>query len=178
MQEHQLPSGANDHRNWKSLPGNDHQNPLARMVSLHEAEHTIINETTAYGMCLSFYSQLAENALSEKEKFAEVFRLLEPNVKFTHECGATYSGVLNLMLRDESITPEFVLGHYPQYIPYYDFCEQMVGTMPGIFLKRLVILMAVGVAMQSRNFGEAIIKNPLGFSLSDIRAIDLPDNRL
>jgi len=169
--------GTNDHRQWKTTPGKDHRDSIARMITFHEQEHTTINQTTVYGLLLLAYSQLSANALRDKDKFRQIFHLLESNTRLTHEGGATLSGILMTLLSDQDMTAARLLERFPDYANYYEQGEKLVGGIPGYYLKRLVLLMAVGIAMQSERVGLAALSNPAGFSTADVRAIDLPDNR-
>lgn len=171
-------SGVNNHRNWTSSPGKKHRDMLAHLVSIHESYHTMLNSTSAYGLLLLAYSQGAKNALKDQEKFGAVFRLLMPSCAFTHEWGATFPSMMVMLAEGFAGDVNEMLSRFPNYTVHYDAAEALVKDIPGYHLKQLVILMATGAAMQGKAVGEAALRHPLDFSLSMVRAVDLPDNRL
>jgi len=129
---------------WAVRLGCDPRSAQAKMATLHEMYHGLLNDSTAYGTLLHVAGLLVRQQPSVPH-FASLLRSLLDGARGTHETYATYSSV-------------FVVGHgrcdptlvdaYPGYPGYLADALEIAGTMPNPVLGFQLVQSVTRAAMQ------------------------------
>jgi len=144
------------------------------MVTLHEAMHAALNDTTAWGSLFQAYSVLLRHA-SEPEKYQRISTDVVRACWRAHEVFATYAGVY---MADRVAGPGLLNGH-SAYQEHYRTAQELTEGLPEESrLQWHALVAAVRACMQSNALAVSLRVGLNHFKLADVRVADQPDARL
>lgn len=129
---------------WAVRLGCDPNSPQARMATLHEMYHGLLNDSTAYGTLLHAVGLLAREQPSEV-KHAQLLNDLIERCRTVHEIYATYSSVF--LLGQGRCDPALV-EPYPDYPSYLGDALEIANLMPNPAIGFQFVQSAIRAAMQ------------------------------
>jgi hypothetical protein len=139
------------------------------VVSLHEAHHGSLNDSTACGAVLHVLGRL------DQDRFGEQFTVVLDSARRVHESFATYAS-LNLAMV-HFVGPETVLDVYPAYASLYAQTSRWLSGIRGAHHRFLAAMTAARLSMQTPVIDRVLETGFDRFVLADLRHIDTPDGR-
>ncbi|MCY1141006.1 hypothetical protein OWR29_23665 [Actinoplanes sp. Pm04-4] len=135
--------GYNNFDAWSTnLRGTDADSPGGRLVTAHEALHSVLNDTTGYGMALAAYAVLSRHT---EEDHLSALRKLVDACRGTHESFATFGSIWLVGSGDLAL-----LAGYPDYRGWYQDAADLVPHLADHDRRKELMLEAVvRVCMQS-----------------------------
>lgn len=126
-------AGGYDHDRWSVFLPTGRSSEENRYTSLHESLHEDLSASTAYGAILHAVAYLARGADEEwmETRYRNLLRDLVCRCRTTHECFATYLG---LLLIGEA-TGERLLLAYPDYQRFVRIGRQLSSGLSGGYLR-------------------------------------------
>lgn len=129
---------------WAVRLGCDPRSDQARVASLHEMYHGLLNDSTAYGTLLHVAGLLVREQPSVP-RYASLLTCLLDGARDTHETYATYSSVF---LVGHGRCDPTLIDAYPGYPSYLANALEIAGTMPNPLLGFQLVQSATRAAMQ------------------------------
>ncbi len=129
---------------WAVRLGCDPRSAQARMATLHEMYHGLLNDSTAYGTLLHVAGLLVREQPSVPH-YASLLACLLDGARDTHETYATYSSVF---LVGRGRCDPTLVDAYPGYPSYLTNALEIAGTMPNPLLGFQLVQSVTRAAMQ------------------------------
>jgi hypothetical protein len=139
-----------------------------QLVHHHEAQHVLLNATTAWGAALMVAAEIPS--------WRTLFDWLLDRCRITHESFATYQscGVISVGVG----SPTQVLAAHPEYAALVERLERYVAGIAGEHRRALVVSALARVCMQTPVLARMIEAWPDAIPMRSLRRLDLPDERL
>ncbi|MFI5842596.1 hypothetical protein ACIA8K_23095 [Catenuloplanes sp. NPDC051500] len=153
-----------------ALRGDDAGSPGGHLVTVHEALHAVLNDTTAYGMALAGYALLSRHAGDE---YRQALRRLVDGGREIHEAFATFGSIWLVGGGDLDL-----LRGYRDYQSWYRNASDLVPHLPDSDRrKELMIEAAVRACMQSDGLAHLLERDLTADAWRGVGRLDRPDER-
>ena len=113
----------------------------ARLVTVHEALHAALNDTTAFGVLMAACAVLGQSAGDQHEL---ALKALVGQCRGVHEAFATYQSLWFVVAGDMSY-----LSGYPQYLRWYKDASDLIPLPDHARRKEMMLEAAARVCMQA-----------------------------
>ena len=113
----------------------------ARLVTVHEALHAALNDTTAFGVLMAACAVLGQSAGGQHEL---TLKALVGQCRGVHEAFATYQSLWLVVAGDMSC-----LSGYPQYLRWYKDASDLIPLPDHTRRKEMMLEAAARVCMQA-----------------------------
>lgn len=168
--------GEFNHLIWQVQPTLCEGSVSDKLSSLHEWTHHELNNSTTYGLLLTYFAFLARHADDNRARFAELLRQFVTGCHVAHEIYATWHSV-------ELLSGMFPLTDIlsklpPDYLAYFRLGDGFVSEIESSFLRQQAFLTVVRSCFESPTFAQFDCQTVETFDFSEIRGSDLPDTRL
>lgn len=168
--------GAYDNLQWSVLPGTDHTELSARVLSFHEYLHHSLNRITSYGVILFGFAFAAKQESQKEDFYSDVLHALIEKCRFAHEAYATWYGI-TLFKKNAGEKLEDELLANEEYRDYYDRAARLARNIPGLYLQKWVVSTAIRFCFQSRMIANYATENAQTFDLRAIPEAEFPNSR-
>jgi len=126
---------------WSTSLRGDAGSAGARLVTVHEALHAALNDTTAFGVLMAACAVLAQVAGGQHEP---ALKRLVGQCRGVHEAFATFQSLWLVVAGDMSY-----LSSYPRYLRWYQDASDLVPLPDHMRRKEMMLEAAARVCMQS-----------------------------
>lgn len=139
-----------------------------RLVHHHEAQHVLLTSTTAWGAALI--------VAASTPRWVGLFGELLNGCRTVHESFATYLSCSVVAFGGGN--PEDVLAAYPGYGSLLQRLDSFLAAVPGVHRRGLAVTALARSCMQTSVLPAMVREWPEPVALSDLRRMDMPDERL
>lgn len=147
------PEGLYSHATWNVFTKGRGVTLESLIVSVHEAHHHLLNNTTAYGLALIVAGHLARKS----DSYREILKRLVANSRTAHECYATYVGLL--VASREHLAGEAIAHVYPGYEQYVKEARRLLGGVDAFRIQHGILNGAIRVCFQIRELRESLAES-------------------
>jgi hypothetical protein len=126
---------------WSTALRGDAASDGARLVTVHEALHAALNDTTAYGVLLAACSALVQ---TERSSYEQELARLVGQCRGVHEAFATFQSLWLVVAGDLSY-----LDGYPRYQRWYRDARDLVPLPDSSRRKEMMLEAAARACMQA-----------------------------
>lgn len=156
---------------WQVSAVQSAQEPVARMVTLHESMHAALNESTAWGGLFMAFAELVRH----NPIYRDMCMAWVDACRKTHEMFATYTGVF---LADAAAGTG-LLSAYPDYLGHHATAIATARGLPdGSLVQWYAVLNVARVCMQGDVLDTALRIGLPELRMRDMRSANQPDHRL
>jgi hypothetical protein len=153
-----------------ALRGDDAGSAGGHLVTVHEALHAVLNDTTAYGMALAAYAVLSRHT---EDAYTQGLGRLVAGAREIHEAFATFGSIWLVGGGDLGL-----LRGYPDYQSWYRNASDLIPHLPDHDRrKELMIEAAVRACMQSGGLAGLLERDLDANAPGEVGRRDRPDER-
>lgn len=172
------PFGSNNGRDWLVYPGQNADNVINELISLHEYSHRELNEITSIGFSLFSLSVLSEYAAVKNRKaYKESYLRLKEQSELVHEVYATWYSTTRFKSYAGDDTVELLLENNPEYRLYYQIGNSLIEKIKSVYLSTACMLAIARTCLESKEVGNTFTNHFNHFPFNTVRSNEFPDKR-